>query len=343
MVTTTWANSGSQLQAGPIVVTQFDMDSKAQFLKDTVARFRRLEASVTKRGNDTVEADIAARQAEAASGHAFYRIVDKLEAALAAEGQTLGQFCKERMPVGLRTYQLRRRLHDNFSDYASKRREVGQSERCGFAFALELISVAKPQPANLISFSAYQQGKQSTKAGYWQSLKRPDRVDASDRGDYPTPTQLFRWISQNFGGPFDLDVCADAKNAKAKRFFTLEQDALKQRWVAQNAFMNPPFSRPIMERFLAKGRLELNCGRLERLTCLLPIDVTAAWFQHIEDGEITLLRRRIKFDNTLFQAPFGNMVVVLKKELLRHRDGSLNVRIATPFEDLAVQTRLAAD
>jgi phage N-6-adenine-methyltransferase len=319
------------------------MNAKAQFLTQTVTRFQRLEAVIEAHAKATVEADIAARKAEAASGHAFYQVVERLEAVLAAAGQTLGQFCKERMPVGLRTYQLRRRLHDNFSEYASKRREVGNSERCGFAFALELISVAKPQPANLISFSAYQQGKQAAKAGYWQSFKHPDRVDASDRGDYPTPHRLFQWISRSFGGPFDLDVCADAQNTKVKRFFTLEQDALKRRWIAKNAFMNPPFSRPIMQKFLAKGRQELAAGRLERLTCLLPIDVTAAWFQWVEDGEITLLRRRIKFDNTPFQAPFGNMIVVLKKDSMRHRDGSLDVRIATPFEDLPVQSRLAAD
>lgn len=53
---------------------------------------------------------------------------------------------------------------------------------------------------------------------------------ASDRVDERiTPDWLVADFAEEFG-PFDLDVAANADNAKAARFFDLAQDGLNQPW-----------------------------------------------------------------------------------------------------------------
>jgi len=39
-----------------------------------------------------------------------------------------------------------------------------------------------------------------------------------------------------------LDPCATSKNAKCYKFFTKKQDGLKQDWIGERVFVNPPFS-----------------------------------------------------------------------------------------------------
>ena len=43
-------------------------------------------------------------------------------------------------------------------------------------------------------------------------------------------------------GPFDLDVCTTAANAKCARYFTPEVDGLQRRWRGR-CWINPPYGR----------------------------------------------------------------------------------------------------
>lgn len=45
---------------------------------------------------------------------------------------------------------------------------------------------------------------------------------------WATPQAFFDELDKEFG--FDLDVCAIPENAKCERYFTPEQDGLKQEW-----------------------------------------------------------------------------------------------------------------
>ena len=42
---------------------------------------------------------------------------------------------------------------------------------------------------------------------------------------------------------FTLDPCSTKENAKCKKYFTKEQDGLKQDWKGERVFVNPPFSQ----------------------------------------------------------------------------------------------------
>lgn len=50
----------------------------------------------------------------------------------------------------------------------------------------------------------------------------------STTDNWATPQDLFDQLDQTFH--FTLDVCASESNAKCKRYFTAEQDGLKQDW-----------------------------------------------------------------------------------------------------------------
>ena len=65
-----------------------------------------------------------------------------------------------------------------------------------------------------------------------------ERVIFEQKHDWATSLALFREWDERFG-PFELDVCATAHNAKCKKFFSPEDDGLRQVWHGV-CWMNPP-------------------------------------------------------------------------------------------------------
>lgn len=60
---------------------------------------------------------------------------------------------------------------------------------------------------------------------------------SSDTVEWATPIEFFNHLDSEFG--FTLDVCATADNAKCDRYFTKEDDGLKQSWKGENAGSAP--------------------------------------------------------------------------------------------------------
>ncbi len=57
-----------------------------------------------------------------------------------------------------------------------------------------------------------------------------------------TPQDFFDKLNEEFH--FELDVCATAENAKCKKYYSSEEDGLKQEWKGV-CRMNPPYGREI--------------------------------------------------------------------------------------------------
>ena len=68
--------------------------------------------------------------------------------------------------------------------------------------------------------------------------------------DWSTPQWLFDQLNAEFN--FTIDVCASECNAKVQRFFTKEQDGLKQDWSGETVWCNPPYGRQI-KRWIYKA------------------------------------------------------------------------------------------
>lgn len=92
----------------------------------------------------------------------------------------------------------------------------------------------------------------------------------SARDDWETPQDLFRKYDEKYH--FTLDVCADEKNHKCNRYFTKEQDGLKQDWTGERCWCNPPYGRAIAD-FVKKA------AESKALTVMLiPARTDTKWF-----------------------------------------------------------------
>ncbi len=127
---------------------------------------------------------------------------------------------------------------------------------------------------------------------------------SSKTPEWATPQQLFDFLNKFYH--FNLDPCATKENAKCKKFFTKEQDGLKQNWGGYRVFMNPPYGKEI-GKWVAKA---VTSSTL--VVMLLPARTDTKWFhEHIyKKCEIHFLKGRLKFGNQKNSAPFPSMLVV---------------------------------
>ena len=86
------------------------------------------------------------------------------------------------------------------------------------------------------------------------------RFFSSSDQTWATPPAFFKRLDDVFH--FKLDPCASSKTAKCAKFFTKEDDGLKQDWATiGNTFVNPPFGREL-PAWIEKSYDEAQGGRL---------------------------------------------------------------------------------
>lgn len=108
-------------------------------------------------------------------------------------------------------------------------------------------------------------------------------------------------------GPFNVDVCADAINAKCPVYFDKTIDGLKQVWVGK-CWMNPPYGREI-GKWMKKAYESAKSGTV--VVCLVPARTdTKWWHDYAIKGQITFIKGRLKFGGLKNSAPFPSAVVV---------------------------------
>ena len=125
---------------------------------------------------------------------------------------------------------------------------------------------------------------------------------------WATPQNFFDKYNSIY--KFETDVCALPENAKCEKFFTPEQDGLKQDWMGV-CWMNPPYGRNI-DKWVKKAYEASIKGAT--VVCLLPARTdTRWWHEYCLKGDIEFIRGRIKFNGSKHNAPFPSAVVVSEK------------------------------
>jgi phage N-6-adenine-methyltransferase len=131
------------------------------------------------------------------------------------------------------------------------------------------------------------------------------------RDEWATPWREFNIICDIWKLKPTLDVAADDANTKCFEYITKEQDALKQTWNPINgvAWMNPPYSQPLMDLFIEKAIFESTAHGIA-VMYLLPDWTDDKFFDLLEpfphrfwrdpDQKPETKKHRIKF-----QAPKG--------------------------------------
>lgn len=136
---------------------------------------------------------------------------------------------------------------------------------------------------------------------------------SSEKMDWCTPQAFFDRLDGEFH--FVLDAAATKENAKCKRFFTPDDDALAQSWDCGGAvFCNPPYGRTI-GRWCKKAWEESRKMR-NPVVMLIPARTDTQYFHEYIYGkaEVRFVRGRLKFEDekgaVKANAPFPSMVVI---------------------------------
>jgi len=137
-----------------------------------------------------------------------------------------------------------------------------------------------------------------------------DSLFSSKKEDWATPWDLFKeWDAKE--GPFCLDVCATAQNAKCSRFYSPAENGLMLPWFGK-CWLNPPYGRKITQ-WLEKALFEVQSKRADKVCCLIPARTDTKWWHDIviPHGKTHFLRGRVRFEGAKYPAPFQSAIVIL--------------------------------
>lgn len=139
-----------------------------------------------------------------------------------------------------------------------------------------------------------------------QALHRKRHRPEPARFTWATPRSFFNKLHREFR--FDLNACANADNAKCRKFFSLSDDALKQEWHG-SVWMNPPYGRRIGAWVKKAFEASKNGARV---VCLLPASTDTTWWHDYvaKAQEVRFVRGRLKFGDSNNAAPFPSAVVI---------------------------------
>lgn len=97
-----------------------------------------------------------------------------------------------------------------------------------------------------------------------------------DTDDRRTPPEIFERLHTEH--QFTLDAAASPQNTQLPRFFTREQDGLKQSWEGETVWCNPPYSD--LAAWVGKARKECWYGACKKAVLLLPANrCEQSWWQ----------------------------------------------------------------
>ena len=141
-----------------------------------------------------------------------------------------------------------------------------------------------------------------------------DRIHFSSKTyKWNTPPDLFEELNKEFHFNFDPahpPIIGDYnENALSKQWTIRDNKRVKLR-----IFLNPPYDRKLMERFIKKVWQEMQEGRAEMAVFLLPLRATAMRFLIKLDAgvEFRLLEKRLHFGDAENGAPFDSVIAILQ-------------------------------
>ena len=123
---------------------------------------------------------------------------------------------------------------------------------------------------------------------------------------WATPQDFYNNLNAEFN--FTLDPCALPTNAKCSKFYTPEQNGLKQDWSNETVFCNPPYSD--IKNWVEKAYNEAKRGA--KVVMLIPARTDTRYFHDFiyNKHEVRFVKGRLKFGDQKNSAPFPSMVVV---------------------------------
>ena len=133
----------------------------------------------------------------------------------------------------------------------------------------------------------------------------PRALLTSSKQDWETPQELFDELNKEFG--FTVDVCANDKNHKCKKYYTELSDGLWYSWENEVVWCNPPYNNAT--EWIKKAVNTYHCLTI----MLIPARTDTRWFHEYiyNKYEIRFIKGRLKFGNSLNNAPLPSMIIII--------------------------------
>lgn len=125
--------------------------------------------------------------------------------------------------------------------------------------------------------------------------------------EWSTPTGFYEELNKEFD--FTLDPCANFENHKCDKYYTLQDDGLRQNWEGQTVFVNPPYSNI---KVWAKKCYEESKKDNTIIVLLMPSRTDTKYFHEYiyKKAELRFIKGRLKFGNSKNSAPFPSMLAI---------------------------------
>jgi DNA N-6-adenine-methyltransferase (Dam) len=122
----------------------------------------------------------------------------------------------------------------------------------------------------------------------------PDAPDLASGTPPPNTSRLrARCSAESIWNPASCEIAQTVVGASA--FFSVEDDGLVQEWRGR-VFLNPPYSRGLITRFVDKLLLELRAGRVQQAILLVNADTDTKWFHRAAAASASIcFTKRIRF------------------------------------------------
>jgi phage N-6-adenine-methyltransferase len=137
------------------------------------------------------------------------------------------------------------------------------------------------------------------------------RTNGTGRIEWFTPAEYVEAARDVLGG-IDLDPASNDianETVRAEQYFTKRENGLVREWRGR-IWLNPPYSHPVLGRFVVKLLREIDIGRVSSAILLTNALTDTRWFHTAARASeaICFTRRRIRFlapDGTLAQPVQG--------------------------------------
>ena len=149
-----------------------------------------------------------------------------------------------------------------------------------------------------------------SKLGYMGSGVRKRAHVSAENDEWYTPEKWLNFASYVLGS-IELDPFSSPKanqRVNAKRYFTADDDAFRQSWDAKTVWMNPPYTRGVVDQSATKLLSELEAGNVRYAIVLVNNMTDTQWYRRLLDKCRAKcdLTGRISFENALGQKVSGN-------------------------------------
>ena len=115
-----------------------------------------------------------------------------------------------------------------------------------------------------------------------------------------------------------MDPCCEKHTAKCNKYYTEKENGLIQDWSGEIVFVNPPYSRGIIDLWMEKCYNESLKGTL--IVALIPVSTSSKWWHNYvwKKAEIIYYKGRIRFKGAPFTAPFSSCLAIYNDRSRQH-------------------------